>query len=63
LIGYRSRIADIFVRVVIARAAERDLFSIQRRIAADSPVRATSFVSDLAVMAWLVPAIHVVKRK
>jgi toxin ParE1/3/4 len=35
------------VRVVIARAAERDLFAIQRHIAADSPVRAASFVSDL----------------
>jgi len=35
------------MRVVITRAAERDLFSIQRHIAADSPVRAASFVSDL----------------
>jgi plasmid stabilization system protein ParE len=35
------------MRVVITKAAERDLFSIQRYIAADSPVRAASFVSDL----------------
>lgn len=35
------------MRVVITKAAERDLFGLRRYIAADSPVRAASFVANL----------------